>query len=689
MTALLFPGQGSQRHGMGAGLFERYPDVVAEADRILGYSVRDLCLAPSEPRLHQTEFTQPAIYVTTYLRYRDWAAQGASPQMLAGHSLGEYTALTAAGVFSFATGLQLVQRRGILMGNNRGGGLVAVLGIDADTVARMIEEERLGGLEIANINSPDQVVVGGMKNRLQDLLDYCSERAIRAVPLKVSGAFHTSHMKEAAEEFSASVDKIHFSQPAIPVLSSVTGNVHVTAGIGERLVVQMYQTVRWSQCVQTMLESGIDDFKEIGSPAVLLPFVMAVKKSRVSSGTEVHSPEPYATGRPTVPSNVGFCETFRCARPIIAGALGRGMSNAALVAALAKSRILAFLDTEGLSLDQIDQALSSLSCEWKGRFGIGVTADPEFPNADAAILEMGTRHGVHFVEARGYVEPSRALRLYHQSTGNRLVVRVATYNAASAFLGGSREVARAGNLPEPGSSIAADAICVDLHGWRGTPGGCRQLLVDLLNWRNSRSKVDRTLFVGATPAMISPGNIEAILLSGADFVCAGSAYLAARETNLDENTRSRLRRGQGAYEELPDWHWPELDTHSWTFISEPRMSNAVLKLRALYMEPPPPEEWDPATADIAEPLRSMVRRAVAGVAHTADTRTLRAALAKVGRSIPLSFAVPCDAPLAPIPESIYGHTEGGTTSGPSAAHISEFLFSLDHFSAHSKEVANA
>ncbi|HEY8086005.1 MAG TPA: acyltransferase domain-containing protein, partial [Methylophilaceae bacterium] len=167
MRAFLFPGQGSQRKGMGADLFTQYPEYVKKADAILGYSIEELCVADPEGRINFTAYTQPAIFVVSVLNYLEALKTDTAPDMTAGHSIGEYAALFAAGVFDFETGLRIVQKRAELMSKAEGGALAAVVGLSQDEVKARIAASQLAGIEIANINSPTQIVVGSKAETIQ------------------------------------------------------------------------------------------------------------------------------------------------------------------------------------------------------------------------------------------------------------------------------------------------------------------------------------------------------------------------------------------------------------------------------------------------------------------------------------------------------------------------------------------
>src|SRR5712691_1654927 len=164
MIAFVFPGQGSQKKGMGQGLFDEvreYAEVETDVDAMLGYSMRKLCLEDTDRLLTQTQFTQPSLYVVNALHYYKAGSQGARPAWVAGHSLGEYNALLAAGAFDFITGLRLVKKRGELMAQAKNGGMGAVIGLPAATVTKLIQDNGLSSLDVANFNSPSQTVVSG------------------------------------------------------------------------------------------------------------------------------------------------------------------------------------------------------------------------------------------------------------------------------------------------------------------------------------------------------------------------------------------------------------------------------------------------------------------------------------------------------------------------------------------------
>lgn len=279
LKACVFPGQGSQTKGMGAALFARYPDMVSKADRILGYSIAELCVDDPGQRLNQTQYTQPALYVVNALTYRQTIEElGREPDYLAGHSLGEYDALWAGGVVDFETGLRIVQKRGQLMSAVAGGGMAAVIGVGADTIADILRKNELGGIDIANFNSPTQVVISGLKNDIDRAGEAFRKENIMLIPLNVSAAFHSRYMKEVRNEFAEFLRTVSFSAPKIPVIANVTARAYTHADLPKNIVEQITGSVRWTESVCYLLDVGVTEFQEIGPGNVLTKLVAKIRQ---------------------------------------------------------------------------------------------------------------------------------------------------------------------------------------------------------------------------------------------------------------------------------------------------------------------------------------------------------------------------------------------------------------------------
>ena len=262
-TAWVFPGQGSQSIGMVADLAEIAAAKFATAQEILGWSVLEVC---ETSELQETRYTQPCLYVIESILVDLLQAKGQQPAVVTGHSLGEYVALYAAGVFDFATGLQLVKKRGELMSQAAGGKMVALIGFDrAELIAAI---QKTADVVLANDNSAAQVVVSGSPAGVDALVG--SIKTKRALPLKVSGAFHSHLMTDAAEEFAQVLKASVFADAQIPVLSNVEPTAVTDAIIlKERLSRQMTGSVRWLEICQELTNLGIDRATEIGPGKVL------------------------------------------------------------------------------------------------------------------------------------------------------------------------------------------------------------------------------------------------------------------------------------------------------------------------------------------------------------------------------------------------------------------------------------
>ncbi|MEV6708732.1 ACP S-malonyltransferase [Micromonospora wenchangensis] len=265
MHCLLFPGQGVQRRGMGADLFGLFPEATAMADEILGWSIEELCTRDPHRRLRDTRYAQPAVFfVNALLAQQVIAERPGHYRYFAGHSLGEYNALVAAGVLGLDAALRLVDRRAELMSQVTGGGMSAVQGLPVSFVRRALTETGLPRVFVANLNADTQSTIAGDRAELA-----VAAKAIgalpgaRVVPLNVSGPFHTPLMAAAEQRFRAVLDGCDFAAGHTPVVSGVTGDVFDTGRAAELLARQLSTPVEWVRAVTTLRAAGVTGFDEV------------------------------------------------------------------------------------------------------------------------------------------------------------------------------------------------------------------------------------------------------------------------------------------------------------------------------------------------------------------------------------------------------------------------------------------
>lgn len=306
--AFVFPGQGSQSLGMLAELGAQYPlilDTFKEASDALGYDLWALTQQGPEEQLNQTDKTQPAILTASIALWRLWLAEGgARPAFVAGHSLGEYSALVAAGSLTLGEAVKLVERRGQLMQEAvpaGQGGIAAILGLDDAVVIEACAEAAQGEVVSAvNFNSPGQVVIAGAKAAVERAIEGCKARgAKRALPLPVSVPSHCALMRPAAEKFAASIEAIDWQTPSIPLVQNVSASVATdVATLKSDLLKQLYMPVRWVESVAFLASQGAVNLVECGPGKVL-----AGLNKRCAEGvstTNLDTPDAFAAARAAV-----------------------------------------------------------------------------------------------------------------------------------------------------------------------------------------------------------------------------------------------------------------------------------------------------------------------------------------------------------------------------------------------------
>ncbi len=280
--AYIFPGQGSQIVGMGKDSFEKNAQPFELANETLGFNLTKMMFEGPDEALKKTSNSQPALLCDSYAKYLEAIETQGQPEFVAGHSLGEYSALVAAEIISFEDGLRLVRKRGELMEAalpEGFGAMLAVLGLDDDAIKQTIEE--IGeGIYVANFNSPGQVVLSGKKEVIEQATGIFSKKgAKRAIVLNVSGPFHSPYMEAAAQKFAEELKTVTFHPPKIKYISNVTADfVADPEEIKTLLIKQIYSPVRWVEVVNKLCQNGAEEFIELGPGKVLTGLVKKIIK---------------------------------------------------------------------------------------------------------------------------------------------------------------------------------------------------------------------------------------------------------------------------------------------------------------------------------------------------------------------------------------------------------------------------
>ncbi|WP_102399309.1 ACP S-malonyltransferase [Haloimpatiens massiliensis] len=298
--AFLFSGQGAQYVGMGKELalnIDASREVFKKADEVLGFSIRNVCFQGPKKELDKTENTQPAILTTSIAALKAIEAKGIKPDIVAGLSLGEYSALVSSGAIEFEDAVKLVKTRGKLMQEavpQGVGTMAAIIGLDKDIVKECcVEASKEGIVEVANYNCPGQIVIAGEIRAVELAVDILKDKgAKRAILLDVSGPFHTSMLKDAAENLYKELEHVHIDELQIPLITNVTGDYVKYKEIKENLKKQVMSSVMWEHTINKMIEDGVDTFVEIGPGKVLSGFVKKIdRKLRVVNIEDLDSLE--------------------------------------------------------------------------------------------------------------------------------------------------------------------------------------------------------------------------------------------------------------------------------------------------------------------------------------------------------------------------------------------------------------
>jgi len=294
-VSLLFPGQGSQYVGMGLDLFEKFDvakEIYLKAESILGYDIKEISFNGPSEKLKNTEICQPAIFLHSIILFELLKERGISFNYAAGHSLGEYTAITAANAVDFESGLKIVKRRGELIkeaSEQNPGGMAAIIGLERKKVEEICSElGRNGLLQLVNFNSPNQIVISGSNELITQAIEKAKlDGALKAVKLEVSGAFHSNFMEPAYYGIIEYLKNISFKKPQFPIVSNVTAKPMTEQDeIKKNVTKQIISAVMWEDSMRFMLDEGVDVFIELGPGGVLKGLLKRIDKNAFCLGID-------------------------------------------------------------------------------------------------------------------------------------------------------------------------------------------------------------------------------------------------------------------------------------------------------------------------------------------------------------------------------------------------------------------
>ncbi|MDF2564141.1 MAG: PfaD family protein [Massilibacillus sp.] len=602
MVTYVFPGQGSQTKGMGDGLFDEFEELTLQADGVLGYSIKELCLEDPNQTIGMTQYTQPALYVVNALSYLQKVNNiGEKPDFVAGHSLGEYNALFAAGAFDFATGLKLVQKRGELMSHAIGGGMAAVIGLTAEQVADALISNGLENIDIANYNSPTQIVISGRRTDIENAQPIFERvKGVKMyVILKTSGAFHSRYMEQSRKEYEGFISNIQFSELMIPVISNFTARPYKQSEIRQNLIQQITHPVKWTESIRYLMGLGEMEFEEIGPGKVLSGLARRIKNEAeplivsqddqsidpLVKAVEEHNVVPIKSHKTVAKeairaeqnlmlsaSSLGsleFKKDYGLKYAYLTGGMYRGVASIDMVVKMGKAGMMGYLGTGGLQLSDIEQAIESIQHELSAgeSYGINLLHNPNNPEKEERTVDIFLKHGVKKIEAAAFLNVTPALVKYRAKglkrnlqgeifVPQKIMVKVSRPEVAAEFLTPAPErivskLLEDNKITQEEAELLkkipmADYICVEADSGGHTDGGVAYTLMPaMIKLRDEMMKKHqyiKKVGIGAAGGIGTPAAAAAAFILGADFILTGSINQCTVEAATSDNVKNLLQQ---------------------------------------------------------------------------------------------------------------------------------------------------
>jgi len=583
MITWVFPGQGSQEKGMGATLFDEFADLIAQADDILGYSIKKLCLKGPQKQLNQTQYTQPALYVVNALSYFKKVEQtGKQPDFVAGHSLGEYNALLATGGIDFATGLKLVQKRGKLMSQVQSGSMAAVLNLPADKLKAILTENGLTGIDIANYNTPSQLVISGSKDDINRVIDIFEPMdSVRCVALNVSAAFHSHYMRDAQQEFEQFLTGFEFADLKIPLISNVTARPYKQTEIAANLAKQITHPVNWVDSIRYLMGQGEMTFEEVGPGNVLTKLIakiqteaqpLVVTEKEASPTPAIVKPQPQEISSSITAETLGsyeFKQEYRLKYAYLTGAMVKGIASKEMVVKMGQAGLMGYFGTGGLKLPKIEEAIQFIQRELKDgqAYGMNFLHNPGEPQLEDDIVDLFLKQGVKHIEAAAFMQITPALVRYRLkglkqeasggiSTVHKVMAKISRPEVAQVFLSPAPErivkkLLEENKISQQEAELSkkvpvADDITVEADSGGHTDMGIMSVLLPtIIRQRDelmNQYQYAKPVRVGAAGGIGTPEAAATAFILGADFILTGSINQCTVEAGTSDAAKDILQQ---------------------------------------------------------------------------------------------------------------------------------------------------
>jgi trans-AT polyketide synthase/acyltransferase/oxidoreductase domain-containing protein len=572
MMVYMFPGQGSQYKGMGKDLFDSFPEEVAIADAILGYSIQTLCVDDPDRLLSKTQFTQPALYVVNALTYLDKLRNtGVVPDYVLGHSLGEYNALYAAGVVDFSTGLRMVKQRGELMGQASGGAMAAVLNCEHATIASILRDHQFDTIDIANFNGPHQTVLSGPTEDIQAAQSYFEKAGAIYIMLNVSAAFHSRYMQPASEQFGHRLKTINFAPPQIPIISNLTGREYQFDDIQKNLQKQITHSVQWVTSIRYLIELGVQKFEEIGPGHVLTKLVKSIVATPFPKAPQgiAHQAKQDSAALLSA-EHLGsseFKKAYNLRYAYVAGAMAKGIASKELVVRMGKAGLMGYYGTGGQKPAVVEEDIRYIQANLtqKESYGINLLCNVVNPAAEMEMVDLFLRYGICHIEAAAFIQMTQALVKYRvkglmlDNQGelvikHKVLAKISRPEVAAVFLMPPplrvvEQLLKNGQITQEEAELSqrvamADDICVEADSGGHTDMGIvGVLLPTIIRQRDAaylESPLSHHIRVGTAGGIGTPETALAAFMMGADFVLTGSINQCTVEAGVSDQVKDML-----------------------------------------------------------------------------------------------------------------------------------------------------